>query len=203
MLSNFFSLGTPIKNNKKIVLFRHAQSFGNVKQILYGVTDYELTDFGKEQASWLKDPFQKNLGKIDKIYSSSLKRAMQTAQVALSIQSEAEFRNKVEIAQGIQEWNFGSLENLDCSNNSVFDHINFIELFLNGKILRDDIEHVSNVEKRLFEAMSKFPSDKNVVAFSHYVMQQIIQKKLGICGLHLNNCGALAFYADQNGKPAE
>lgn len=52
MLSSFFSLKHTEETYKKVVLIRHAQSFGNVKQILYGVTDYELTDHGKSQASW-------------------------------------------------------------------------------------------------------------------------------------------------------
>lgn len=77
---------------------------------------------------------------------------MQTCQIGLSIENEVEFQKTVKTDPGIQEWNFGGLENLDCSNLTIFEHIHLVEFFMQGKITRDDIEHISQIEKRLFKS---------------------------------------------------
>mgnify|MGYP004610028411 FL=1 len=61
----------------KIILIRHAECVGNISNRLSGITDFELTDNGKRQAQKLaKELRNKN---IDVIYSSPLRRAMDTA----------------------------------------------------------------------------------------------------------------------------
>ena len=61
----------------KIILVRHGQSIGNATRTILGHTDLDLTELGYKQAEatakHLKDV------KIDKIYSSDLKRAYNTA----------------------------------------------------------------------------------------------------------------------------
>ena len=61
----------------KFILIRHGQSEGNLKGLYLGHTDLDITELGREQAEitaeYLKDE------KIDAIYSSSLKRAHNTA----------------------------------------------------------------------------------------------------------------------------
>lgn len=65
----------------KIYMARHGQSEGNIKNIFYGRTDFPLTAKGEEEAI--------NLGKelalyeIARCYSSTLKRARHTAELAL------------------------------------------------------------------------------------------------------------------------
>lgn len=60
---------------------RHGQSMANLLRVFAGQMDFELTDLGLRQAEkgarFLKDNFS-----IDAIYSSPLKRAMQTAEPA-------------------------------------------------------------------------------------------------------------------------
>lgn len=61
----------------KIILIRHGQSVGNATRTILGHTDLDLSEHGYIQAqataNYLKDE------KIDKIYSSDLKRAINTA----------------------------------------------------------------------------------------------------------------------------
>ncbi len=62
-----------------LILERHGQSDGNVLKIFTGHTDLPLTDLGKKQVEKSAEYITENY-KIDKIYSSDLTRAMQTAQ---------------------------------------------------------------------------------------------------------------------------
>ena len=62
-----------------LILERHGQSDGNVLKMFTGHTDLPLTELGKKQVEKSAEYIIENY-KIDKIYSSDLTRAMQTAQ---------------------------------------------------------------------------------------------------------------------------
>lgn len=62
-----------------LILERHGQSDGNVLKMFTGHTDLPLTELGKKQVKKSAE-FVVGKYKIDKIYSSDLIRAMQTAQ---------------------------------------------------------------------------------------------------------------------------
>ncbi|MBP3596120.1 MAG: histidine phosphatase family protein [Clostridia bacterium] len=85
----------------KIIIVRHAECFGNIENKLSGITDFELTLTGmvqiKKLASRLEDE------KIEKIYSSPLKRAKKTANgiaEKLNITNIIENENLIEINYG-------------------------------------------------------------------------------------------------------
>jgi broad specificity phosphatase PhoE len=61
----------------KIILVRHAEAEGNINRRFCGWTDCDITKNGHNQAKYLGERF-KDIH-IDKLYSSSLKRAVQTA----------------------------------------------------------------------------------------------------------------------------
>ena len=62
-----------------LILERHGQSDGNVLKIFTGHTDMALTDLGRKQVEKSAEYIARNY-KIDKIYSSDLSRAIETAQ---------------------------------------------------------------------------------------------------------------------------
>lgn len=62
----------------KLYLVRHGESTANKDKIVQGQLDTELTKFGQKQAK--KTAERLKLFKIDKIYSSDLKRAKKTAE---------------------------------------------------------------------------------------------------------------------------
>ena len=66
-----------MENQTKIILIRHGQSIGNATKTILGHTDLDLTSQGYLQAKTTAE-FLIN-EKIDVIYSSDLKRAMNTA----------------------------------------------------------------------------------------------------------------------------
>lgn len=61
-----------------LLIIRHGQSEADILNVIEGRADFELTELGKRQASLMADWVISNF-KIDKIYSSPLKRAKQTA----------------------------------------------------------------------------------------------------------------------------
>ena len=64
---------------KTILIFvRHGYSLANEQNIFAGITDVPLTEVGKEQARLTAHYLSRYA--IDKLYSSDLQRAMQTAQ---------------------------------------------------------------------------------------------------------------------------
>ena len=62
-----------------LILERHGQSEGNTREIFTGHTDIGLTPFGIKQVKKSAEYIVENY-KVDKIYSSDLKRAVQTAE---------------------------------------------------------------------------------------------------------------------------
>lgn len=66
-----------MNNSVKIIIIRHGQSLGNLNRIFLGHTDLDLSDLGYRQANATAEHLKDE--KIDKIYSSDLIRAMNTA----------------------------------------------------------------------------------------------------------------------------
>lgn len=93
---------------KRLYLLRHGQTEFNVKKLVQGRCDSPLTDLGRKQAgmaaAWLKDH-----GVVpDKVVSSSLGRAMDTAQLVATelLGPDA----AVEPCEGIIERSYGTFE---------------------------------------------------------------------------------------------
>ena len=66
-----------MKNQTKIIVIRHGESLGNKDRIILGHTDLDLSELGYLQAKRTAEELKTE--KIDKIYSSDLKRAYNTA----------------------------------------------------------------------------------------------------------------------------
>ena len=62
----------------RINLMRHGKSVGNEQGIIQGLCDFSLSNQGKID---LKNCDYTNLSNVKKIYSSSLKRAIDTAEI--------------------------------------------------------------------------------------------------------------------------
>ena len=67
-----------------ITLVRHGESEANKLRIIQGHKDYPLSDLGREQARNLAEYFSENNYVFDKVYSSDLIRAKETAETLSS-----------------------------------------------------------------------------------------------------------------------
>ncbi|KLO22304.1 alpha-ribazole phosphatase [Marinitoga sp. 1197] len=86
-----------------LILIRHGETEANVKKIYSGWSDFPLTKKGKIQIEIIKEKIRDK--KIDKIYSSPLKRSYYTALEVAKI-----FNIKVEKREELKEINFGYFE---------------------------------------------------------------------------------------------
>lgn len=104
-----------------IYLIRHASTEWNEKQLWQGVVDTELSGNGIKQAESIAKYFIDNDIKIDIMFSSPMKRAIQTAQI---IASNVGFPiEQIETDQRLREceivlWNG---KNMDEIKNDCFD----------------------------------------------------------------------------------
>jgi probable phosphoglycerate mutase len=90
--------------NKKIYLIRHGEiDTGNEKKYV-GITDLSLDNEGIEQAHLIKNYFS-NIP-IDKVYTSPLKRCLQTTEIILKEKEQA-----YTLVDDLKEINMGTWEN--------------------------------------------------------------------------------------------
>jgi len=88
----------------RIYLVRHGENYANItKEFSYKLVDYDLTEKGIKQAQQTAKYFESQ--NIDEIYSSPLKRAIQTAEL---ISKQIEKYN--EVIEEFRELNVGDLE---------------------------------------------------------------------------------------------
>lgn len=93
-----------------IILVRHGQTAMNIKKTNSGWTDHELTDEGIAQAYKAKEKLRGL--KIDKIYSSPLKRALKTAEII-----NENFGMEIILDGDLRERSFGIWE--DMTNEEI------------------------------------------------------------------------------------
>ena len=63
----------------RLLVVRHGQSEADILKVCEGRADFSLTKLGHERVEKTAEYISENY-KVDKIYSSTLKRAMQTAE---------------------------------------------------------------------------------------------------------------------------
>lgn len=152
--------------NTRILLIRHAQSIANENGMFGGITDYPLSKSGQAQANSLAKKLEKY--EIKKIYSSPLKRAIQT------ISPSAKFFNKeILIDDNLIEMNVGTWENqlrdeLRKKYPETNKYIDETEYYT-GMEGQEDTAHVAD---RMFKAVTKIAKEnkgKTIVIVSHYV----------------------------------
>ena len=177
-------------------MIRHGQSYANAKNMIYGSLDYELTPEGRNQALWVKDDLLKVKHIVDKVYSSDLTRAKQTAMISMDLKKE-----QLNVDARFRERSFGRLEGVECHDLSLFEVNYLFSLLDSGKVLRDDIESSEELDKRLKNAFMNLDFNKNQVVFCHGGVLQHVLYSLNIRDLYLNNCGVIAVTVKNNGKP--
>lgn len=65
----------------KLFMVRHGQTTGNVANLIYGQSEYPLTELGRKQAEEIRPILA--MHQFDRVYSSDLGRAIETQQIAL------------------------------------------------------------------------------------------------------------------------
>lgn len=89
----------------RLMLIRHGQSKGNVDGVIYGKTDYDLTQEGRLQSEAVRQKLKYE--KVDAVFSSPLKRAQNLAQLVASDHALQLYTD-----ERISEMNYGVFEGL-------------------------------------------------------------------------------------------
>ena len=85
----------------KVYIFRHGQTDWNAERRVQGHTDIELNEIGRREAELLGERL-KDLD-IEKVFSSDLSRALETARIALG-------HLEIETSERLREAHFGEAE---------------------------------------------------------------------------------------------
>lgn len=153
-----------------IYLVRHGESVSNVTKRYSGITDVELSEKGREQAFMaamkLKD------AEISNIFSSPLKRALDTAKI---ISRENNFdMDKIAVEKSLIEVNFGIFENMTWEEMRE-SHLEETEnwILLRHKYKFPHGESYDDIIKRVSAFVDRVP-DNSVVVTHFGVIQSIM-----------------------------
>lgn len=169
-----------------VYLIRHGSTEWNEKQLWQGVVDTELSVKGYEQ---VRKVAQLLKGKgISKIFSSPMKRALQSAHVvAQVIGYDGEIIKDERLREcEIRLWNGKDLNQVLADHHKEFNEWR-TNLFSNV----EGAESLGSVQKRMFEFLSQvmvqYPNE-NVIIVSHAIaLRMLIAKVLGLLPpAHLN-----------------
>ncbi len=168
----------------KIILVRHGQSIGNLKEIYLGHTDWDLSEEGYRQAEECAENI-KDL-KIDAIYSSPLIRAMHTAE------PHAKRRGlPVNIDKDLIEINIGDWE---CTPVKVLKtYPDFIEGWCKnfGTFKTPNGESIPEAAERMYNAVLRIAKEnqgKTVLVTAHAaVIRSFYGKVAGVSQNELAN----------------
>ncbi|QVK18930.1 histidine phosphatase family protein [Mycoplasmatota bacterium] len=152
----------------RLYLTRHGQTEWNKLGLLQGSKDSELTDLGIKQAKRLKERLKDE--KIDIIYSSPMKRAVQTAKI---IHNDV----KIIIDNHLKEMHFGDWEGLP--HEEIRKLSSQYDLFWTKPHLYQSSsgESYEIFKKRVLGSLRNiihYNNDKNVLIVSHAVVTKQI-----------------------------
>ncbi len=179
----------------EIIIVRHGETEWNVAEIFRGRIDIELNETGIKQAKLLAEYLTNT--KIDAIYSSPLKRALNTAKIIAGYH-----KHDVGIAPGLTDFNYGKWQGL--SHQEVKDR--YKELYTDWINHPDRVkmpagESLDAVKKRAMAVVANVITryEGTVVFVSHRVVNKVlICALLGLDNSHFWNikqdtCGITAF----------
>ena len=184
----------------EIILVRHGETEWNVTNIFRGRIDIELSQTGMKQAELLAEYLSDT--KVDAIYSSPLKRALQTAEVIARYH-----RLSVEITPALLDFHFGRWQGL--SRQEVKDKYKalYAEWLKNPhQVQIPDGEKLDDVRKRALGVVESIIAkhEGTAILVSHRVVNKVlICALLGLDNSHFWNiaqdtCGITLFTYENN-----
>jgi 2,3-bisphosphoglycerate-dependent phosphoglycerate mutase len=146
----------------ELLVIRHGQSEADILNVIEGRADFNLTELGNRQAELMAE-WVVNYINVDKIISSSLKRAKQTAEkLALATNAQVEFNDY------LMEWKNGLIAGLSRKEADEkypvpaqrFPHTSLYEQ-------ESDIEFRARAETALSTILNENQPDAKIAVISH------------------------------------
>lgn len=174
-----------------IYLVRHGQTELNQKHRLLGRTDVPLNETGISQAQAVAALFQKNSVVFDAVYSSPLKRAVQTAKILAP-------NAPVITDERLIEMDYGPFEGMNLHRPSV----KVIPFFLDfaHTPAPEGMEPLESVKERTLAFLQEFCcTDETILISTHAIAMKGILENLtpssngSYWSKHIGNCEIYAF----------
>ena len=155
-----------------IYIIRHGQTEKNKANLLQGRSDVPLNDIGIQQAEVVRDQFKTAGIRFDKVYSSPLIRAVQTAEIITETISETDTQipPKVMIEDRLIEMDYGPYEGMDLRDPAP-EVMTFFKDFVHNPA-PEGMEPLNEVVSRLGEFLEEIKEDaeaQNILISTHAI----------------------------------
>lgn len=153
--------------SKKILMTRHGETEWNTIRRMQGHKNSPLTDFGIQQAKWLKERLKDD--DIDVIYTSPLGRAYETA-IILSKGRDIEVITRDELKEiYLGSWEGQRLEEVEKTHKEINYYFwNEPEKYI--PIDGESFEELIDRSKRFFNEVLLESEHKNILVVAHAVV---------------------------------
>jgi 2,3-bisphosphoglycerate-dependent phosphoglycerate mutase len=174
----------------KLILLRHGQSQWNLENKFTGWTDVPLTEQGKYEAKKAGKLIKKHNIKIDNIFSSILKRANKTAEIAINETELVNLWKNDELImtrdKKLNERNYGDLVGLNKDETAVKFGKEQVHIWRrsydvsppNGESLKDVVERVSPYFNEKIKPL--IMQSKNILIVAHGNSLRAMMIELGM-----------------------
>ena len=183
-----------------IYVIRHGETDLNKKKVLQGRSNQPLNEKGREQAQKARDFFISRNIRFDKVYSSPLDRAVETARILVG-------DDKIIIDERLIEMDYGPYEGMDL-NSPAKEVMAFFSDFANTPA-PEGMEQLSEVIERagsfIEDLYPRIKEEENILISAHAIsMKGILEyltlaSKGGYWSCYIGNCGIYAFAKTQTG----
>jgi broad specificity phosphatase PhoE len=147
----------------KVIIARHGQTDHNKNDFCQGSIDTVLNEEGIRQAELLKEKFQDI--NIDLVISSPLKRALKTAEIAVT-------HKEILVDERIKERHLGLYEGVSSKTVSFEEYGHY---YLNTD--RNGVEKIQDLYERVksfFEELKNNHEDKTILVVTHGAVYNVI-----------------------------
>lgn len=167
-----------------IYLIRHGRTEWNEKEVFRGQFDIPLDDFGRRQARALAETLQKRNLKDPLFFSSPLKRALETGQIASSFLG----KNSVQIEKGFTDLNFGIWQGMTKTQvEKEYPELYKIWLVDPARAAFPGGESLKEVAKRAKQALVSIArkyKERDVLIITHRVVNKVLLCSILEAGLN-------------------
>jgi probable phosphoglycerate mutase len=157
----------------KLILVRHGETLSNRENRVQGITDMELSDYGRIQADKLAESLKGE--PIERIVSSPLKRAYETAKAISRFHGAM-----IEADRDLQEMNHGDFENLTIQELKE-KHITVLRQWENdpASVVMPNGESLHDLQRRAWSAIEEITATaRNTIVVTHNMTIRTILCKI-------------------------
>ncbi len=174
----------------KLFLVRHGQTVANLERRYVGPNETPLTERGREQAKSIA-PILKSI-KFDKVYSSNISRAVETAKLALGVEPEQ--------TPLLREFEEGDLTGMTVAERDEKYGGDPVKRWDYSVVNGESADEVCARLKKFLSELEKEPCE-NVIAFSHNgvlgcMLRLVLDAPIEPLGVRSNNCAIHVYEYD-------